>query len=121
MHELSICQSMLSQVNNIAREHGADSVVQITLCVGPLSGIEPQLLLQAFPLASAGTVAEEATLVIEELPIRVLCQKCQQESEVTTNNLCCRHCGHYQTRLISGDELLLANLELTSAAERTTH
>lgn len=62
MHELSICQSMLNQVSNIVHEHGADSVSRITLRVGPLSGIEPQLLLQAFPLASAGTVAEHAKL-----------------------------------------------------------
>lgn len=121
MHELSVCQSMLSQVTGIALSYEAERVSQITLQVGPLSGIEPQLLLQAFPLASAGTVAEEAMLVIESLPIRVLCQSCQQESEVTANNLCCRHCGDYHTKLLCGNELLLANLELVTASEHTTH
>ena len=118
MHELSVCQSMLSQVNHIAQEHKADCVTQITLRVGPLSGIEPKLLQQAFPLASAGTIAEHATLIIESLPIRVKCQECGQESEVTANKLTCHHCGHYQTRVISGDEMLLANLELSAADER---
>lgn len=117
MHELSICHSMLNQVSDIVHTHGADSVSRITLRVGPLSGIEPQLLMQAFPLASAGTVAEHATLVIESLPIRVACNECGQESEATANKLICQHCGHYQTRLISGDELLLANLELESTSE----
>lgn len=116
MHELSVCQSMLNQVDHIAREHQADCVTKITLLIGPLSGIEPTLLQQAFPLASAGTVAEQASLIIESLPIRVTCQQCGQESEVTINKLTCQHCGDYQTRVISGDEMLLANLELSSAA-----
>ena len=121
MHELSVCQSMLNQVNHIAHEHQSDCVTQITLRIGPLSGIEPKLLQQAFPLASAGTVAEDATLVIESLPIRVQCLECGQESEVTANKLTCHHCGHYYTRVVSGDELLLANLELSSVAEQMAH
>jgi len=114
MHELSICQSMLKQINAIAQQHQADGVSKVTLRVGPLSGVEPQLLLQAFPLASAGTIASEATLVIESLPIRVRCRSCDKESEVTINKLTCRHCGDYQTQVISGDEMLLANLELST-------
>jgi hydrogenase nickel incorporation protein HypA/HybF len=121
MHEFSICQSILSQVKSIAHEHAADSVQRIILHIGPLSGVEPQLLMQAFPLASAGTIAEEATLVIESLPIRVRCQACEQESEAVANNLSCRHCGHYQTRLLSGDELLLAKLELSTSEQQAVH
>lgn len=115
MHELSICQSMINQINAIARQHRADSVIKITLRVGPLSGVEPQLLLQAFPLASAGTIARDAALVIESLPIRVRCRKCHKDSEATINRLTCRHCGDYQTQVISGDEMLLANLELNTS------
>ena len=71
-------------------------------------------MLQAFPLASAGTIASDAALVIETLPIRVRCRSCNKESEVTINQLTCGHCGDYQTQVISGDEMLLANLELNT-------
>lgn len=114
MHELSICQSMMSQIDSIARQHHASSVTKVTLHIGPLSGVEPQLLSQAFPLASAGTVADHATLVIESLPIRVRCNTCHKESEVSINQLTCRHCGDCQTQVIGGDEMLLANLELNT-------
>lgn len=112
MHELSVCQSMLAQVEQIALQHQANRVTGITLRIGPLSGIEPVLLQQAFTLARAGSVAEQASLVIESLPIRVKCRSCGQESEAMPNRLLCRHCGDYHTQLISGDEMLLASVEL---------
>jgi hydrogenase nickel incorporation protein HypA/HybF len=113
MHELSICQALLDQVEQIARDHGATRVERILLRVGPLSGVEPALLLNAYPLAAAGTVAESAELVIEPAPVRVRCNDCGAETEAAPNRLLCGDCGGWKTRLISGDELLLANLELT--------
>lgn len=112
MHELSLCQGMLPQIERIAHEHRAAAVTRITVQIGPLSGVEPQLLAQAFPIASAGTVAEGATLITESLPIRVHCSRCGAESEARANRLLCGACGHWQTRLISGDEMLLASVEL---------
>jgi hydrogenase nickel incorporation protein HypA/HybF len=112
MHELSICQSLLDQVERIAREHGATRVERILLRVGPLSGVEGPLLQHAYPLAAAGTLAESAELVIEPSPIRVACSTCGAETEASVNRLLCGACGDYRTRLISGDEMLLASLEL---------
>ena len=113
MHELSICQALIDQVESVARTHGATWVERILLQVGPLSGVEPALLQHAFPLAAAGTVAENAELAFEPSPIRVRCNDCGAESDATPNRLLCAACGGFRTRLISGDELLLARLELT--------
>jgi hydrogenase nickel incorporation protein HypA/HybF len=113
MHELSICQALLDQVERIAVEHGASAVERILLRVGPLSGVEGSLLRHAYPLAAAGTIAENAELVIEAAPVRVACSDCGAETDAIPNRLLCGDCGSYKTRLVSGDELLLANLELT--------
>jgi hydrogenase nickel incorporation protein HypA/HybF len=113
MHELSICQSLLDQVEGIARTHGATRVERVLLRVGPLAGLEPALLQGAWPLAVARTVAEGAELVIEDAPIRVACRDCGAETEATPNRLLCGDCGGFHTRLVSGDELLLARLEMT--------
>ena len=113
MHELSLCQSLLDQVEQIAREHGATRVDRILLKVGPLSGVEGALLQHAYPLAAAGTIAAQTELVIEPSQIRVRCRQCEAETDATPNRLLCGACGSFETRLISGDELLLANLELT--------
>ena len=111
MHELSVCQGMLRQVSDLARRHRAEKVSRIVVRIGPLSGVEPELLRQAFPLASAGTLAEAADLVLEADALRVQCSECGAESDARPNRLLCGQCGSWQTRLISGDELLLASVE----------
>lgn len=112
MHELSICQALVNQVEAIAAEHQASKVISITVHIGVLSGVVPDLLIQAFTIARAGTVAEEAELITEVLPIKVRCRQCGAETEATANRLLCGECGDWQTQLISGEELLLASVEL---------
>ncbi|MGD2019823.1 MAG: hydrogenase maturation nickel metallochaperone HypA [Thiohalocapsa sp.] len=113
MHELSVCQSLLDQVQRIAADHGADRVERILLRIGPLSGVEAPLLRNAYPLAAAGTIAEDAVLDIEPAPVRVHCVTCGAETDAQPNRLLCGACGDWHTRLVSGDEMLLANLELS--------
>ena len=115
MHELAICQSLMDQVENIALERNALCVTSIILGIGPLSGVEAQLLKNAYTVASAGTVAEHAELIIETLPIRVKCSLCGSESDALPNKLICKQCGDWRTTLLSGDEMMLMSVELEKA------
>ena len=117
MHELAICQSLMEQVESIAQERDARSVTSIVIGMGPLAGVEVQLLKNAYPIASAGTVAQDAELVIEHLPIKVRCTQCGSESDALPNKLSCKQCGDWRTTLISGDELMLMSVELEKAKE----
>lgn len=120
MHELSVCQSVIAQVERIAAEHAASGVSLIKLQIGPLSGVEPALLAQAFPIAQANTIAEGATLELETLPIRVRCRSCDAESAASANRLICGACGDWHTDIVSGDEMLLASLELITETRPTS-
>ena len=112
MHELAICQSLMDQVEDIARQRNAQSVTSIVIGMGPLAGVEIQLLKNAYPIASSGTVAENAELVVEYLPVRVKCNQCGTESDALPNKLLCKQCGDWRTTLISGDEMMLMSVEL---------
>jgi hydrogenase nickel incorporation protein HypA/HybF len=112
VHELSICQALIEQVEAVARKEGALQVVQVRIGIGPLSGVEPQLLQQAFQLARADSIAATASLLIDHLPVRVSCSECGQETEAQVANLACGNCGDWHTRLVSGDEMLLTQVEL---------
>ena len=115
MHELAVCQALIDQLTDLARKHGATRVERVTLQIGPLSGVEPDLLANAFPIASAGTVADGAQLDVEAAPLRVWCDTCKTESSAEINRLTCANCGNWRTELRSGDELLLRSVVLEDA------
>ena len=112
MHELSVCMSLLEQVAAIAQERAATNVTRIELNIGPLSGVEAELLRNAYPIAAAGTVAENAELIIHGAEIVVSCSQCGAESSAVANRLICGECGDFRTRVVSGDEMILKSLEL---------
>ncbi len=117
MHELAVCNALLSEVSAVARVHRATAVRVITVKIGPLAGVEPALLKQAFTLAQAGSVAHKATLSIELAEVRIRCTACGTISTVPPNRLCCTACGGYRAHLIGGDELRLERLEIETAGD----
>ncbi len=115
MHELSICQALITQVEQIAKAHHAANVINIRVLIGPLSGVEIPLLARAYPLVAAGSIAEQAKLELEPMPIRLRCNNCLTETEASPSHLLCGECGSLHTELISGDEMLLASIECDKA------
>ena len=114
MHELSICTALLRRVEVLAsNEAGRVSAVRVT--AGPLSGVEPHLLVQAFRVARTGSKASTAELIIERAPVQIRCLGCGYETETAPNALACPACGSERTQLLSGDELLLTGIDLLEA------
>ena len=110
---MSICQALMDQVERIAGEKGASRVDRIVLSIGPLAGVEPELLSRAYEVSTAGTIAENAELEIETGPIMVECRSCGASGEAGVSRLVCPSCGDWQVDLIQGDELLLLRLEVS--------
>ncbi len=112
MHELSVCQALLTQVIEIAANRGADIVERIVVEVGPLSGVEPALLARAFAVVCVGSCAAHAVLSIESPQVTIRCSACGAQSQTAPNRLVCSQCGGYRTRILTGDELHLRRVEL---------
>jgi hydrogenase nickel incorporation protein HypA/HybF len=115
MHEFSICQALVSQIGDIARPRDAQ-VRQVRVGIGPLSGVEPQLLKSVYPLACIGTAAEGSQLEIEQTTVCVGCRKCGAHTVAAPNRLVCGACGDWHTDLIGGDELVLLQVEIETSA-----
>jgi hydrogenase nickel incorporation protein HypA/HybF len=111
MHELSICQALIEQVEDIAAQRGS-RVRQVFLGIGPLAGVDAQLIKDAYPIACAGTAAEGSELNVENTELRVRCRGCSAETIAMPNRLVCGACGDWHTELLTGDELLLLRVEL---------
>jgi hydrogenase nickel incorporation protein HypA/HybF len=112
MHELAVCQALIEQVERIARQKSARQVVSIELSIGRLSGVEPKLLEHAYPVASAGTRAANARLVIHTVEPRVRCRNCGSETTVEPNRVLCGACQGWQVDVVAGEEMLLQRVEL---------
>lgn len=119
MHELSLCENLICQLESLVKKHGAVGVAAFELEVGRLSGAEPTLLRHAFSVASIGRVAEHAVFSTRVIEARILCADCGSESEVPPNRLSCPLCGSLDTRLVDGDALTLRRVELISRSEDT--
>jgi len=115
VHELSLCDDLLSQVKTIAAQNNAQSVESITVQIGELSGVEPVLLESAFDLIKVGSIAEQAKLILQTSAVTVFCRECGAESEVPVNKLLCYVCQSNETDVVKGNELILASVALNCA------
>lgn len=117
MHELAVCQALLAEVARVAGQRHAAAVTDIHVGIGPLSGVEADLLRDAFPFAAAGSIADAATLHIRRTAVRVRCDECGEQTEVTASRLVCGSCGTWRTSLVGGDELTLERVEMTTRGD----
>jgi len=112
MHELSIAQALAGELESIVRSEGARAVSRVTLAVGALSGVEPEALRLAFPVAMEGTAAAHAELVLQRIPAQVRCRTCGQDTEPDFPVFVCGHCGSSDIDIAAGRELLIQSVEL---------
>lgn len=112
MHEMAITQSILDIAVSEAKKHEAVRVRQIRICVGEYSGVVPQLIQEYYNLISAGTIAENAELVIERVPVTVRCRVCGAESRIDKRRFACPVCGSVEIQLLTGREFYVDSLEV---------
>lgn len=112
MHELAITKGIIDIVNSEAEKSGFKNVLEITLRVGEYSGIVPQCLMEFFPIAAAGSVAEGAELVIEPVKARFRCLECGHEGEADRKSACCPECRSTAIKMTSGREFFVESLKV---------
>ena len=112
MHELSIVASLFEILEAKARENQATKIVGVRLKVGKLAGIVPEFLESAFDSYKKDTIAAEARLEVEEVPLKMRCRKCAAEIEKEDYSLLCPYCSSTDLEIIEGMDLLLDKIDL---------
>jgi hydrogenase nickel incorporation protein HypA/HybF len=113
MHEYSVGQALMERIEAEAAAHGASVVHRVTLKIGDVSGVEPELLASAFGILKEHSICAAAELVIERVPARWACPACNQPI-VAGAVLRCPACDR-PASLLAGDEIVLAQLEMEVA------
>ena len=115
MHELSVALSLLDEVARGMRRENASHVTRVHVRVGRLSGVSPDALAFAWEVARAGTVAERADLLIENVPLALYCAACDAErAPLEGGGFVCGTCGAPAPSVARGRELQLVAMEIAS-------
>lgn len=112
MHELSIVANLFEILEEKAKENKAKKITQVKLRVGVLSGVVPEFLQTAFDIYKKDTIASQAVLDIEEVPLVIECQECRQTTVKEDFVFICDRCGSRELKTLEGTELLLETMEL---------
>ena len=113
MHEWSIVESLIREAERQVRAHGASKVRRLHVRVGALAGVEIALLESAYESFRARSCCEGAALEVEAVPARWHCPRCAHDLP-PGGLLRCGRCGR-PGRLASGDEIVLARIEMEVA------
>ena len=112
MHELSIVQNLVSLCEKNAAKENAKEISKIEIKVGRLSGVEPHYLESAFDVYTAGTICENAELVINLQGIVVECLDCGFDGELSENDFTCPKCKSQNLKVTDGEDMYLMRLEM---------
>ena len=110
MHEYSLVQGLFDQVSAQAAARGATAVRKVTVGIGELAGVDPELFATAFVTFRPASAHPEAELCIRWVEARWACTGCARPFERGAV-LRCGTCGA-PARLAAGDELILERIEL---------
>ena len=106
MHEASLIRSLLSQVEDVRRQHGRANVHEIKIEIGPLSGVESLLVRSAFETLAPEYGMSGARLEIDEVPLSARCPRCGVIA-VEPQRIVCPICGSQEMQIVGGDEVVL--------------
>lgn len=97
MHEYSIVENMIKQINDQLTEQGIEKVNSLRLRRS--STFSAGALQQAYEMLTPGTPLADAELIIEELHVEHICPNCQHKAFITADDLVghnyiCDQCGY---------------------------
>ncbi len=110
MHEVSLMMSIIDTALETAEQEKAGRINRIALQIGAKSGVVIDSLEFAFEMVSKNTIAEQAILEIEAIPLTGECVSCGHQFEAR-EFLICEKCGNF-AKAISGQELNIKSIEV---------
>jgi hydrogenase nickel incorporation protein HypA/HybF len=112
MHELSLAQSILEIVSQYVPHEKSGTVKSVKLKIGELSGVVPDSLNFCFSAITADTPFQGAHLEIDKIPFTLECKDCSNSFPSEYGTVVCPQCGGSQTRILTGTEMQVVEIEL---------
>jgi len=113
MHELSVAQSIVEIIQQHIPKSEWGRVAAVRLKIGEVAGIVPESLEFSFQAITAESLLNHARLEIESVPFRIHCNACDATLVNEIGFAVCSTCGSTDTKILSGTELNMTEIEIT--------
>lgn len=107
MHERTLVAALVRQIERIAAEHDSKRVTAVTVSVGEFSGVEPDLLHDAFTELTAATVAQDSEFTLNRVALEAQCEGCGAQFAVRKFCFECPACQSRRVVAVRGEDFIL--------------
>jgi len=113
MHELGVVSHIIKEVEAVAKENNVQKVISLTLEVGEVSTIVPDLFKDCFDWSKKKTeFMQDCKLNLVILEAVTYCQDCGETYSTTKHGKTCPHCGSKNTYLVTGNEVMIKDIQV---------
>lgn len=120
MHEYSLVRSLLRQIRQILSDQPIQGLQQVSVSIGPLSGVEPELVQIAFDELVASFGFPGATLSIVRTTLEACCNGCGECFTVQSFQFQCPSCRSRSVRVTGGEDFRLIDLTVVEDGQPLT-
>jgi hydrogenase nickel incorporation protein HypA/HybF len=111
VHEYSLVEALVRRVEAEARSRSAVAVHGLTVSIGELAGVDPELFRTAYETFRAGTICEATPLTVHAVPAAWSCPACGR-AFAQGEPLRCAGCDRPARMSERSDALLLESIDL---------
>jgi hydrogenase nickel incorporation protein HypA/HybF len=111
MHEIRIAEDLSAIVLETAGKENLSQVTKVNISFGQMIQIVPDIFEFAFREMVRSTVAQEAEVNIEIVPVKMKCTNCGSDFQVKENRFACNICRSTDLEIIQGRELFIKSIE----------
>ncbi|KKM66127.1 hypothetical protein LCGC14_1484290 [marine sediment metagenome] len=121
MHEFAFAMNIFKVAEATAIKYKAKRISEVLLEIGELTLIVPEMLQRSFEMATKGSIAEGAKLIIQIIPGKIKCRECEKISRVSITEEAqltglqlfqCSHCLSKNTEIIEGKKANVKNIKI---------
>ena len=111
MHEIQIAGELSVIVLEVAEREKLSVVTGVDIIFGKMIQVVPEIFEFAFRACVKDSIASDAKLNIEILPVRVRCMECDEEIDLTDFWFVCSKCNSTNLTMIQGKEMYVKSIE----------
>ncbi len=113
MHEISLVQGLLGQLDDLAKTHDKKKVISVCMEIGPNSGVVIDSFQFGFDILSKeNPLTSNAKLIIESPMATYRCYSCGMETKTEQRPESCPDCSEFLLTTEGGDDLVLRQVEM---------